>query len=227
VNLFPAHRTQAQDRAGLRLRTLPERIEEELHSLPNGFVRRGGLDVRRILPSRAGDIDCNERQDTSVCRAPGWVLYSPRLSSTPTACLARKRQHPRKSRKQIHCATMWALIARHVQGQFHLIQSAPYVSGWNRPYHQPAFVAPNVRLIATVHWKKQTTAIGIAEVEMGKNVFGGTLDSPHNQPNAAGNEAPAWRMRFLVRQKRVAAQFVKIPAREDADLRIPVRPVRP
>jgi hypothetical protein len=33
-----ASRTHPQDRAGLRLRTLPERVEEELHPLANSFV---------------------------------------------------------------------------------------------------------------------------------------------------------------------------------------------
>src|SRR5579862_5748025 len=65
-NFLAAHRAQTQDGAGLRLRSLPERIEEELHSLTNGFVGRTGLDVCGVLPSRARDVDGHERQDNSV-----------------------------------------------------------------------------------------------------------------------------------------------------------------
>ena len=38
VDLLPAHRTHPQDGASPWLRTLPERIEKELHALADRFV---------------------------------------------------------------------------------------------------------------------------------------------------------------------------------------------
>jgi len=57
MDLFPAHRTDAQDCAGLRLRPLLERIEEELHALADRVMGRAGLDVGGVLPVRASDVD--------------------------------------------------------------------------------------------------------------------------------------------------------------------------
>jgi hypothetical protein len=65
-NLFAAHRAQPQDRAGLRLAPFPERIEEKLIPLPNGFMGRGGIDVRRALPAPPRNVDGRQRQDISA-----------------------------------------------------------------------------------------------------------------------------------------------------------------
>lgn len=99
-----------------------------------------------------------------------------------SAFAARKRQYPRKSRKQIYCATLWALLARHVERQFHPIEGTPHIRDRNRFQNKPAFVACDVCRIAALDRKKQPAAFGIAKVGMGKHVFGifGILWTFHN-----------------------------------------------
>src|SRR5580692_5584889 len=89
-----------------------------------------------------------------------------------SAFAARKRQHPRKSRKEIDRATMWALLARHIERQLHLIEGMLQLTDRNRFQNKPAFVAGDICRIAALNRKKQTAAVGIAKVGMGEHVFG-------------------------------------------------------
>ena len=74
ADFLATHWAQAKNRTGFRLRSLPERIKKELHPLANGFMRRYRFDVSGVLTARAGDIDGDKRQDTSVCHTPGGLF---------------------------------------------------------------------------------------------------------------------------------------------------------
>ena len=63
MHFLSTHRAYSQDSAGLRFRPLPEGIERNSRPLRTASVRRIGLDVRGVLPVRAGDADGDERQD--------------------------------------------------------------------------------------------------------------------------------------------------------------------
>ena len=86
MHFLSTHRAYSQDSAGLRFRPLPEGIEGNSRPLRTASVRRIGLDVRGVLPVRAGDADGDERQDKFSLPLT-WNLALPSQRRQKNPCL--------------------------------------------------------------------------------------------------------------------------------------------